>query len=90
MPDLLTRAGEPAATADKHAEAERLLDRAVATAPDGARFHIPAALRRRERAGEGATLDGRPLRHSGDVVHLEPSGGGPNSADVPLRRHWYE
>jgi hypothetical protein len=35
-------------------------------------------------------VDGREMAHAGQVLYLEPSGGGPNGADVSLRRHWYE
>jgi hypothetical protein len=35
-------------------------------------------------------LAGKPLRHPGQVVYVEPSGAGPNSAEAALKRWWYE
>jgi pimeloyl-ACP methyl ester carboxylesterase len=32
---------------------------------------------------------GTPVAHDGEVLYLEPGGGGPDGADVPTRRHWF-
>lgn len=35
-------------------------------------------------------FEGRPLRHPGKVLYLEPGGAGPNSAAVSRRRRWFD
>ena len=35
-------------------------------------------------------FNGVPVRHPGQVLYLEPSGGGPNSPSVSLKRRWFE
>jgi dipeptidyl aminopeptidase/acylaminoacyl peptidase len=35
-------------------------------------------------------LNGREMVHAGEVLYLEPTGGGPNGTDVRHRRHWFE
>ena len=35
-------------------------------------------------------FNGEKVRHPGQVLYLEPSGAGPNSASVSLKRRWFE
>jgi pimeloyl-ACP methyl ester carboxylesterase len=35
-------------------------------------------------------FNGKPLRHPGEVVYVEPNAAGPNSSQAALKRHWYE
>jgi pimeloyl-ACP methyl ester carboxylesterase len=35
-------------------------------------------------------FNGKPVRHPGQVLYLEPSGAGPNSPSVNIKRKWFE
>ena len=35
-------------------------------------------------------LDGKPVKHPGKVLWLDPNGGGPNAKTVSHKRYWYE
>ena len=35
-------------------------------------------------------LDGKPVKHPGKVLWLDPNGGGPNAKSVSHKRYWYE
>jgi hypothetical protein len=35
-------------------------------------------------------LNGREMVNAGEILYLEPTGGGPNGTRVQRRRHWYE
>lgn len=35
-------------------------------------------------------LAGKPVRHAGETLYLEPGGKGPNDPDVPRRRRWFD
>lgn len=35
-------------------------------------------------------LDGKPVRHPGEVLYLEPGNDGPNSPNVLRKRKWYQ
>jgi hypothetical protein len=35
-------------------------------------------------------FDGKPVKHAGKVIYLEPSGAGPNAATVNLKRRWFD
>jgi poly(3-hydroxyalkanoate) synthetase len=35
-------------------------------------------------------FNGTPVKHPGKVLYLEPSGTGPNSSSVTLKRRWFE
>ena len=35
-------------------------------------------------------FNGVPVKHPGKVLYLEPSGAGPNSSSVSLKRRWFD
>jgi dienelactone hydrolase len=35
-------------------------------------------------------FDGKPLVHPGEVLYVEQNGAGPNAANVPVKRKWYD
>ena len=35
-------------------------------------------------------FEGKPLKHAGKVLWLDPNGGGPNAKTVSHKRYWYE
>jgi hypothetical protein len=35
-------------------------------------------------------FSGKPVKHTGKVIYLEPSGAGPNAATVNFKRRWFD